>query len=244
MKSCNPVKSFVKDTTYLVKQTLRGDKLPRRVNFACCPHPVLLIQGFSLTRRAMLILERRLRKDGYDVFSFNTGSIFTTIKTGNIKTKAQIIADKIEHLYRKYPNMGPLTIIGHSEGGIVGRYYVQFLGGDKYVKNLITLASPHQGSWLAFAGGFLPISMLARDVVQMMPGSCFLRSLRKNRFPRNINFYSFYSNTDKICPHPSCIALDKKGNCVAKHIEFDGIGHNEFLFRKDVYQKIRSILMQ
>jgi pimeloyl-ACP methyl ester carboxylesterase len=191
----------------------------------------------------MLVLEKRLRKDGFDVLSFNTGNIFTTVKTGNIKTKAQIIADKVERLYKKYPNMGPLTLIGHSEGGLVSRYYVQFLGGDKYVKTLITLASPHQGSWLGFAGGFIPIGLLARDAAQMMPGSCFLRALKNKPFPSNVKFYSFYSDADLICPHPSCIARDKRNNLIAQHIEFDSIGHNEFLFLKEVYNKIRLLIL-
>ena len=239
----NPLRSFTKDLTYLVKQTLKGNKVPRKTDFNCCPHPVLLLYGFTLTRRAMLILEKRLRKDGFDVFSFNTGSIFTTIKTGNIKTKANLVAEKIERLYTNHPNMGKLTIIGHSEGGIVARYYVQLLGGDKYVKNLITLAAPHQGSWLAFAGGFLPIGLLARDAVQMMPRSFLLRSLKNSPFPSNIKFYSFYSIADKICPYPGCIVRDKNNHLIAQHIEFDSIGHNEFLFSKDVYTKIRLAIL-
>jgi len=39
-----------------------------------------------------------------------------------------------------------VDVIGHSMGGVVGRYYVTFAGGDGVVKNLITLGSPHAGT--------------------------------------------------------------------------------------------------
>lgn len=38
------------------------------------------------------------------------------------------------------------NIIGHSMGGLVGRYFIENLGNDKYVDKLITICTPHWGS--------------------------------------------------------------------------------------------------
>ena len=44
-----------------------------------------------------------------------------------------------------------IHIIGHSLGGLIARYYVTRLGGDARVHTLITLGTPHEGSYAAYA---------------------------------------------------------------------------------------------
>ena len=40
----------------------------------------------------------------------------------------------------------PLTIVGHSMGGIVSRHYIEQLGGSLVVRNLVTVGTPHDGA--------------------------------------------------------------------------------------------------
>jgi triacylglycerol lipase len=40
---------------------------------------------------------------------------------------------------------GEVDIIGHSEGGLVARWYVKELGGDEHVRHIVTLGSPNRG---------------------------------------------------------------------------------------------------
>jgi len=67
----------------------------------------------------------------------------------------------------------PFDLVGFSMGGLVSRYYVQRLGGAERVGRLITISSPHQGTYWAFTGG----NAGAR---QMRPGSEFLRELNRD----------------------------------------------------------------
>lgn len=50
---------------------------------------------------------------------------------------AQLVADW---------NVGPVTLIAHSMGSLVSRYYVDQLGGDKHVERMILLGGPHFGA--------------------------------------------------------------------------------------------------
>lgn len=50
-----------------------------------------------------------------------------------------------------------VNIIGHSNGGLVARYYIENLHGSRHVDKLITLNTPHWGSGIAiFSKTFLP----------------------------------------------------------------------------------------
>jgi triacylglycerol lipase len=64
------------------------------------------------------------------------------------------------------------SIIAFSMGGLVSRYYLQYLNGVARVKTLITLGTPHYGSALAF----LRIGDGFRD---LRLGSALLRTLKE-----------------------------------------------------------------
>jgi len=67
----------------------------------------------------------------------------------------------------------PFDLVGFSMGGSLGRYYVQRLGGVARVDRLVTLSSPHRGTWLAYA--------LDRvGCWQMRPQSKFLLELERD----------------------------------------------------------------
>lgn len=40
----------------------------------------------------------------------------------------------------------PITIVAHSMGGIISRHYIEQLGGDRVVRNLVTVGTPHAGA--------------------------------------------------------------------------------------------------
>jgi pimeloyl-ACP methyl ester carboxylesterase len=78
-------------------------------------------------------------------------------KHGNLFYEAQYLADALELVAEAADGGGPVTLIGHSAGGLVARMYVSnftpngnwthYRGG---VERLITLAAPHRGQDFAF----------------------------------------------------------------------------------------------
>ncbi|MFZ5468773.1 MAG: esterase/lipase family protein [Myxococcota bacterium] len=218
----------------------RGNDIVRRTDFTNCPRPVLLLYGFMATRRSFEVLERRLRRDQFCVWSINLGGLFDAFNTRGVDECAEKVRDKVERLYTRFPQMGPLSIIGHSKGGLIGRYYVKRLGGDQRVANLITLGTPHQGSPTAYLG-VLTHGLVSRSVWQMTPMSPFIRRLKIGAFPRQVRFVSIYSKADKVNPFPSCILEDNRtGNLF--NIEIAGVSHRDLVLKRSVYEVIRREL--
>jgi triacylglycerol lipase len=218
----------------------QGNDIVRRTDFTRCPRPVLLLYGFLGTRRVFEVLEHRLRRDGYCVWSINLGGLFDAFNTRGVDESAEKVREKVERLYSRYPDMGPLSIIGHSKGGLIGRYYVKRLGGDRRVKNLITLATPHNGTPAAYLG-IAAMGLVARSVWQMTPMSPFIRRLKIGAFPRHVRLVSIYSKQDRASPFPACI-LEDDGNGNVHNVEVPGVTHREFVWKRPVYEVIRREL--
>jgi triacylglycerol esterase/lipase EstA (alpha/beta hydrolase family) len=206
----------------------------RAADFDRAERPVLLLNGFMATRRAVEVLERRLRRDGYTVFSFNLGAVQQVIRRG-IDDLADHVRTKVERLYERHPGMGPLTIIGHSQGGLVGAWYVKKLGGWRRVRALVTMGTPHRGAPAALAA--LPLGLLAPAVVQMAPRSRFLRRLASGDWPAGVRLTSIWSRQDLLAPYPSAV-VETCGLPQVRNVEVRVDGHRDFLFRRGIYQTV------
>jgi len=126
--------------------------------------PVVIVHGIYRDHRLMGRLAREFAQAGRRVLT-------PDLKPNNGSAGLQELAKQLGAYVDK--NLGPdeqCDIIGHSMGGMVVRSYVQRQGGRRRVRRLVTLASPHQGTLLAW---LLPGAGL-RD---LRPGSEFLRDL-------------------------------------------------------------------
>lgn len=218
---------------------LRGNQIVRATDFARCERPVLLLPGFWGTRRAMRLVEHRLRRDGYGVFSFRLGGFMDTFNTLGIEELGILVHEKIERLYARY-DLGPMAIIGHSKGGLIGRYYVKRLGGARRVRTLITLAAPHNGTTTAYAG--LALGVFARSIWQMTPMSPFIVRLKEGPFPPGVRFSSVYSKGDKVCRFPSAMLETYRGPNLY-NVEVPKVTHHNFLLSRAVYEAVRQELL-
>lgn len=217
------------------------NKIVRRTDFTNCPRPVLMLYGFLATRQSFEILEHRLRRDQFCVWSMNLGGWQDAFNTDAIDVLAEKVRDKIERLYQRFPQMGPLSIIGHSKGGLIGSYYVKRLGGDRRVKNLITLGTPHNGSPSAYFG-IAAYGLISRSIWQLTPMSPFIRRLKSGAFPREVGLTSIFSKADKVNAFPSCILEDAGVVPNLRNIEVAEVNHRELLTSRTVYQVVRREL--
>ena len=108
----------------------------------------------------------------------------------------QIARQLADYVDETFPPSQPLDLVGLSMGGLISRYYVQRLGGIERVQRLITISSPHRGTWLAYA---LPMALY----VQMRPDSAFLQDLNQD-FERlnRLQFTSIWTPYDFIIIPP------------------------------------------
>lgn len=223
--------------SYVRSALAHGNRVERKTDFTQCERPVLLIYGFAQTRRVLSVLENRLRRDGYCVWSINQGGLFDTFNTAGIEDLAELVAEKVARLVKRH-DLPQIDIVAHSMGGLIARYYVKRLGGDRYVRSLVTLGTPHHGSPMAIPG-ILTLGAFSRAIWQLAPMSPFIRRLKQGPFPPSTKLVSVYSKADRICPYPTCMLEVTDANI--KNILLDGeISHRDLLTKKSIYDIVRA----
>jgi triacylglycerol lipase len=101
---------------------------------------VLLLPGtFGIT--ALGLLGPQLAQLGYCVHTVNYGNN----ETGDVAAAAHQLARYVDRLLAR-TGAKRVSIVGHSEGGIMARYYVKFLGGAQKVEDLVALAPSNHGT--------------------------------------------------------------------------------------------------
>lgn len=156
--------------------------------------PVVLIHGLYDTARIF---------DPMRAFLEARGRRVTTpdLKPNNGNAPLEELAAQVAGAVR-----GEVDLVGFSMGGLVARWYVQRQGGLKHVRRLITIASPHRGTWTAYAKG----NAGAR---QMRPGSAFLRDPDSDRSVLNqVRFTSIRTPFDLMILPPSSSVVPEARN--------------------------------
>jgi triacylglycerol esterase/lipase EstA (alpha/beta hydrolase family) len=120
---------------------------------AAHPRPVILVHGtFGDMSDSWQALSPLLYDNGYCVFALNYGSYngsgsLGVYGTGPIEDSAAQLASFVDHVLSA-TGASQVDIVGHSQGGMMPRYYIQFLGGAAKVHSLIGLAPSNHGTTL------------------------------------------------------------------------------------------------
>ncbi|MBT3223746.1 MAG: alpha/beta fold hydrolase [Proteobacteria bacterium] len=220
---------------------LRGNAIKKREDFRRQEF-VILIHGFFQTRNIWEVMEDRLRFDGYGVISFDLGGLFWRFNTHPIDRSAQLIAEKIEKLSRRH-GIDAFHILGHSKGGLIARRYVQHYGGDKRVKSVISLGTPHHGTWTALlAMPLMGFGLLSSAPLDLLPRSRVISRLTHDAFPGHIPLTSIYSKEDLLCPYWNAILRPCQGEPSLTNVRVRGIGHSQLTWDPGVYRIVRNRL--
>ena len=145
------------------------------------PYPVLLLPGtFGIT--ALGLLGPQLAQLGYCVHTINYGNS----ETGDVAAAARQLARYVDRLLAR-TGAKRVSIVGHSEGGIMARYYVKFLGGASKVEDLVALAPSNHGTLNpATLGGALTGCVACAE---QQSGSRFVRALNAgDEAPAPVNY--------------------------------------------------------
>ena len=120
---------------------------------AAHPRPVVLVHGtFEDMANNWQALSPLLADNGYCVFAFNYGAYagsgsLGVYGTGPIEQSAQQLAAFVDRVLAA-TGASQVDIVGHSQGGMMPRYYMRFLGGASRVHTLIGLAPSNHGTTL------------------------------------------------------------------------------------------------
>ncbi len=192
--------------------------------------PVILVHGILGNRHVYWnLFHRRLTADGFRVHDV----ILPYAMLGDIRIAASILRDKIDAT-RRGDGSDKVDLICHSAGGLVARYYLTYLGGAKYVRRLICMGTPHQGTYFAYIMG-LPVLRIAK---QARPGSHLLDEVNgHDALPPDVEMINFWSPVDGIVVPPESARLAGTHN-----VRIPWITHWGFLWRRDFYHMLRDAL--
>lgn len=127
--------------------TVRGVKLSAR---AWAKHPIHEWHGPPVTHERALVIVGgfagsidfyTLLRRSYEGAGFRRVAVMPPVDNAfaDIRASAERLATMVRLLG------GEVDIIGHSEGGLMARWFVKELGGDDVVRHVVTLATPNRG---------------------------------------------------------------------------------------------------
>ncbi|MGV0408189.1 esterase/lipase family protein [Corynebacterium resistens] len=222
------------------------------------PYPVILIHGTISSKNVWQNLVLRLRNDDFVVFSPDYG----VHGTQDIPTSAQDIGAYIEQVLSA-TGAEAVDIVGHSQGGLLARYWINELGGEDYVHHLISLGSPHHGTTLLGMLGNLLTSettqrMAAATIrrvfgaagMQQVIGSPVLETLAASADTRPLIRYTNYAtrNDSTVVPHENAFLSTEDSDLVENIFVQDvGVGkcrHEEMPSNPAIQELVHEKLLQ
>ena len=152
------------------------------------PRPVVLVHGtFANSVDNWLFLAPYLTDRGYCVFSLDYGQLpgvpfFHAL--GPIDKSAEQLSAFVDKVLAA-TGAGKADLVGHSQGGMMPRYYLKFLGGAPKVNALVGIAPNNHGTTLSGLANLLPYFPGAGDLLnaatpalaQQVAGSDFMERL-------------------------------------------------------------------
>jgi triacylglycerol esterase/lipase EstA (alpha/beta hydrolase family) len=191
---------------------------PGADNFGCKPtsahpDPVILVHGtFANQDDNWQAASPLLANHGYCVFTFNYGgpSASSIIQgTGDIAASAGQLASFVTQVLAA-TGAAKVDLVGHSQGGMMPRSYLKFLGGAAYVDKLVALAPSNHGTTLdgltalvtaLGAAGLVngALNALCTACVEQEAGSSFLASLNAGgETVAGVNYTVIESRYDEV----------------------------------------------
>ncbi|MEU5809076.1 alpha/beta fold hydrolase [Streptomyces sp. NPDC047718] len=175
--------------------------------------PVLLLHGFSDNRSVFVLLRRALAAGGLRRVEAHNYSPLTL----DLRVAARGLARRVEDLCER-TGRERIDLVGHSLGGLVGRYYVQCLGGDARIGTLVTLGTPHAGTRIA---PFMDAHPLVR---QLRPDSSVMAELRAPAPGCRTRYVAFWTEFDELVDPPGAARIEHP-DLRAENVLVTGIGH-------------------
>jgi triacylglycerol lipase len=192
--------------------------------------PIILIHGYFHNRSGLMVMRRALRRHGFrnvEFFSYNP------FRKG-IPEIAESLAHRIERLSEQ-SGCKKVHLVGHSLGGLIARWYVEQAGGSSKVHTVVTLGTPHSGTFLAHAGR----SPVTR---QMRRGSDLLKQMAQKPLPKSVRYLSYYSDLDVLVKPSRSACLENGDGKNVRNILVHDLGHMSLLISPELIESIAGNL--
>ena len=164
------------------------------------PHPVVLVHGTAENQlNNWLFMSPALKSAGYCVFALDYGGsggeALGVYGTGPIAPSARQL-DAFVTRVRTATGARKVSLVGHSQGGMMPRQYIKFEGGSGEVDDLVGLAPSNHGTSrrLPAPAGFLCVAC-----GEQAAGSPFLQNLNAgDETPGNVSYTQIVTRYDEV----------------------------------------------
>lgn len=198
------------------RSNIEPDSLPERPDGR---RGVLLVHGFVCNRGLWNPWMRELRARGIPFAAINLEPVFGSI--GAYAERIEAAVARIEAATGQ-----PVVLVGHSMGGVAIRAWLARFKADARVHRVITIGSPHQGTWLARYGH-------TANGREMRLGNPWLAQLASNESAAHYGrFTCFFGHCDNIV-FPAASGLLPG----AHNIHVPGTAHVHMAFQPQVFDE-------
>jgi triacylglycerol lipase len=204
--------------------------------------PIIIVAGTFSPAFANEPLAARLRNDGYQVWIYELPGL----GLGDIAQTSVPLGSLVNQV-RAQTGAAKVDLIGHSQGGLVARYYVKNLGGSATVDSLISLGAPHYGTYVANLVAFLGLGNCIGIIAceQMTIGSSFLNNLNAGDDTIGaVRYTNIYTAQDELVrPVTNATLNDGATNVkVQSQCWLRVVGHLGLILDGTVYDGVRDAL--
>ena len=171
---------------------------------------VVLVHGFCASAGVFRPLRAKLEREAGARIA-----TFTHAPCVGVRRIAQSLAELVSRI----PSGTRITVVGHSLGGVVARWYVQEMGGHARVERTISLGSP-------FGGVDVPRYLVGTDLHEE---STLLKRLRDRAPEFDVPHTSVIAAEDRVVVGSKTACLG-----VGDVVVLPDRGHNTLLFDEEV----------
>jgi len=204
------------------RQPFRWRAEPDQLAAAPGKRGVVFVHGFVCNRGLWNPWMRELRGSGHPFVAVNLEPVF-----GSIEDYVPTIDNAVTRVTQASGGTAPIVVC-HSMGGLAARAWLRASGDAARAHHVVTIASPHRGTWLGHFGH-------APNSRQMRLEGQWVTSLAQSLHA--VPFTCWYSNCDNIVFPASTATLPGADN---RHLP--GYAHVELAFRPEVVAHVKQLL--
>lgn len=184
----------------------------------------VFIHGFACNRGFWLPWLIRLRRHGHGFVAVNLEPAF-----GSIDAYSETVERAVSRVTQA-TGLAPVVVC-HSMGGLAARAWLRHTGGAARVHHIVTIGTPHQGTWLARFSR-------TTNGRQMRLRNEWLLALQAEEAKGVLPpFTCWYSNCDNVVFPPECATLPSANNLLLQ-----GAAHVDLAFRLDILTHFLDLL--
>lgn len=183
-------------------------------------HGVVLVHGLLCNRGFWNPWMQELRTRQVPFIAVNLEPVFGSIDDYPLVIEAAVV--RLERVTER-----PVVLVGHSMGGLAIRAWMARFRSDARTHRVITIGSPHHGTWLANFG----LATNAREMRLRSP--CLDQLARQESSARHARFTCFFGHCDNIVIPVVSATLPGAEN---RHLA--ATAHVQMAFRREVFEEV------